>query len=288
MKVMGVVKAGTAFLCCSILGNALALGQSEWLDDYGHAMSVAQESRRMLLVYFCQDGRSTSDDSLCRKFVDEASLQPLAAKHVLVRVPVSQKARVKGREIQLIRHSSFAELRGQSGMAVVDFQDPQSRHYGHVVSVYPLSLPGAMTSKNLAALLSLPAGSLTQRSLVLAVRIHPEGPASTDGVFLTNLARESESHSLHQARITLQGHHNWESRFHRISGQLPSGMLAEEVCAESWPGKGLMDAALDVVQSWRHSSGHWNAVRGSHRYYGYDMKRGRNGIWYATGIFSNR
>ncbi len=156
------------------------------------------------------------------------------------------------------------------------------------MSIYPLSLPGALTDKNLLALLSLPTGSLTQRTLILAVRIHPESPHSTDGTLLTTLASESESHSLHQARITNQGHHNWESRFHRISGRLPDGLLAQEVCAESWPHKGLIAAALDVVDSWRHSSGHWGAVSGRHRYYGYDMKRGRNGIWYATGIFSTR
>jgi hypothetical protein len=49
---------------------------------------------------------------------------------------------------------------------------------------------------------------------------------------------------------------------------------------------GLVAAAIDCVHSWRQSSGHWSAVRSRHRFYGYDMKRGSNGIWYATGIFS--
>jgi hypothetical protein len=129
---------------------------------------------------------------------------------------------------------------------------------------------------------------LTQRTLILAVRIHPEGPSSTDGVFLTTLAKESESHARHQAQINLQGHHNWESRFHRISARLPGGHSAQEVCAESWPRMGLIAAALDCVHSWRQSSGHWSAVLSRHSYFGYDMKRGSNGVWYATGIFSTR
>jgi len=157
-----------------------------------------------------------------------------------------------------------------------------------VTSIYPLSLPGALTKHNLQSLLTLPEGSLTQRTLILAVRIHPDGPASADGVFLTTLAKETESHSSYQARINLQGHHNWESRFHRISARLPGGDSAKEVCAESWPGMGLIAAAMDCVHSWRQSSGHWSAVGGRHAYYGYDMKRGSNGIWYATGIFSTR
>jgi hypothetical protein len=39
------------------------------------------------------------------------------------------------------------------------------------------------------------------------------------------------------------------------------------------------------VASWRQSSGHWRAVSGHHAAYGYDIRRGGNGIWYATGIF---
>jgi hypothetical protein len=215
-------------------------------------------------------------------------LRPLAENNVLVRIPLSTRARVGGREIRLIDHAAYTELLQQPGIALVDFTQAKSPTYGRVVSVYPLSLPGALTTHNLKSLLTLPLGTLTQRTLILAVRIHPENPASTDGALLTTLAKESESHADYQARINLQGHHNWESRFHRISDRLPGGYLAQEVCAESWPGMGLIAAALDCVHSWRQSSGHWSAVQGQHAYYGYDMKRGSNGIWYATGIFSTR
>ncbi len=100
------------------------------------------------------------------------------------------------------------------------------------------------------------------------------------------LVKEAESHSQHQARIRLQGHHQWNTRFHRINAKLPAGLTASEVCAESWAGENLVEAAVECVRCWRLSSGHWSAVRGRHRYYGYDMKRGENGVWYATGIFS--
>ena len=80
-----------------------------------------------------------------------------------------------GKEIKLIEHSSFAELQRQPGLAIIDFTDPKSEYYGHVISIYPLSLPGALTTHDLQALLTLPEGSLTQRTLILAVRIHPDG-----------------------------------------------------------------------------------------------------------------
>ncbi|NLX56484.1 MAG: thioredoxin family protein [Planctomycetaceae bacterium] len=261
---------------------------SSWLDSYSAAMAQARQSSRQMIVYFHQDELELAEDKLAQKLMHDEVLRPLADQNVLVRVPMSSRARVGGQEIQLVGHASFAELQGQPGLAIIDFTDPKSELYGHVISIYPLSLPDAFSRHNLQALLTLPHGSLTQRSLILAVRIHPEDPASTDGVFLTTLAQESESHSQHQARINQQGHHNWDSRFQRISARLPGGHAAKEVCAESWPGMGLIAAALDCVHSWRQSSGHWSAVRNRHPYYGYDMKRGSNGIWYATGIFGSR
>ena len=135
-------------------------------------------------------------------------------------------------------------------------------------------------------MVQLPAGSLTQRSLVLAVMLHRERPQSVNAEWHPTLASEVESHSLHQARISLQGHHNWGSRFQRINSRLGNGMLAQEVCAESWPGQPLMDAAEECVNSWRQSSGHWRAVSGRQRLFAFDMKRGSNGTWYATGIFA--
>ncbi len=260
----------------------------EWLDSYAAGMQHAKQSGRQLLIYFHDDAVDIQQDKLVQKLAGDDQLRPLLKQSVLVRVPLSGKVRIGGQDIRLIDHAVFAELEKQPGIAIIEFADPKSPYYGHVVSIYPLSLPGALTTRDLTSLLTLPAGSLTQRTLILAVRIHPESPESTEGVFLSSLANESESHSQYQARINRQGHHNWESRFHRISARLPGGLLAKEVCAESWPGMGLVAAALDCVRSWRQSSGHWGAVRGRHAYYGYDMKRGSNGVWYATGIFSTR
>jgi len=84
----------------------------------------------------------------------------------------------------------------------------------------------------------------------------------------------------------VQGHHRWDGRFQRIR-QFLGGLFAPvEVVAESWPGQTMIDSCVDCVASWRQSPGHWQAVCGRHAYYGYDIKRGRNGIWYGTGILS--
>ena len=124
--------------------------------------------------------------------------------------------------------------------------------------------------------------------MIYAVRIHPEAPASTQGIFHLALAEEAKSHAHHQASIQVQGHHSWDSRFHRINSKLPGNVLAQEVVAESWPNETLVEACVECVNSWRQSPGHWSAVRARHPLFGYDIKRGRNGIWYATGIFGRR
>ena len=61
----------------------------------------------------------------------------------------------------------------------------------------------------------------------------------------------------HQAAILLQGHHGWDSGFHRINARLPNGLVAKEVVAESWPNETLIEACIDCVDSWRQSPGHW-------------------------------
>jgi hypothetical protein len=147
---------------------------------------------------------------------------------------------------------------------------------------------GDYTPEQLEVIRDLPPGTPTQRALIYAIRTHPDAPASANGSFDPMLAKEAERHSLHQARIQLQGHHNWDRRFRRINAALPSGLTACEVCAESWPGESMVEAAIECVNSWRQSPGHWKAVSQACPVYGYDMKRGRNGIWYATGIFGQK
>jgi hypothetical protein len=137
----------------------------------------------------------------------------------------------------------------------------------------------------LVTALDLPAGTLTQRSLVWAVRMHPEAPQSTGGRFHNVLASGANEHASYQARVRQQGHQNFGSRFPRLSAA--AGSSVTEVCAESWPNQTLMDSVVDCVASWRHSSGHWRGVSRPHRAYAYDIQRGSNGIWYATGLFAD-
>lgn len=251
-----------------------------WYTDYQQGMTAASKSRRNMVVYFNATG---NPDAITNQLDTNPTLQSLASGKVLVRLPINLQVMIGGQNTYLIQHHSFAELNSRTGIVIVDYTS--NKYFGEVVSVYPIT--NRTTVNHLQALLTLPEGSLTQRTLILAVHIHPERPASITGTVSPVLMQEAESHSKHQASINLQGHHNWNYRFNRIIRNMGS-RSAQEVCAESWEGMGLFAAAIDCVHSWRQSSGHWGAVRQRHDFFGYDMKMGSNGIWYATGIFSSR
>lgn len=100
------------------------------------------------------------------------------------------------------------------------------------------------------------------------------------------LQRAAEDHAAYQARVQVQGHQNWETRMVELQRRMPGCREFQEVANESWPGQDMKAAAYEMYRSWKLSEGHWSAVNGRCRYYGYAMRRGNNGTWYACGIFA--
>lgn len=256
-----------------------------WHTSYAKATEAAKAEGKMLLIFFCDPARQ----ELCRSFevltLGDPEIASRLDKVVTARLPVDATISSGGKRIELLGHAAFSEMQSQAGIAIVDYANRGSEQYGYVVSTFPFLGDRPYSPREMAVILDLPAGTLTQRTLIYAVRTHPDRPASTNGRFDPKLAAEARSHSQHQARILLQGHHNWETRFHLINRLLPRGLMASEVCAESWPGEGLLKAAIECVRCWRFSEGHWSRVVSPQPVYAYDMRRGANGIWYATGIF---
>ncbi len=263
---------------------------SDWTvhDDYRRAMQEASEDRKMLLIYFYDRTPNTAQRVFEIETLASLEIQEKLKRYVFVKLPRDAKITTGGKQVTLLKHPAFAEMLGREGVAIIDLVHERAEYYGRVVSTFPFT-PGKYYRKHaMAVVLDLPPGTLTQRTMIYAVRIHPEKPASTQGQFHTALAEEARNHAHYQASIQVQGHHAWDARFQRINAKLPSSVLAQEVVAESWPNEHLVEACIDCVHSWRQSPGHWGAVRSRQPLFGYDIKRGRNGIWYATGIFGNR
>lgn len=264
----------------------------DWQPDYATAVQVAAEAKKMLLIVFTDANAERSTVPALEKVLADPKNAQAVSNHVLVKVPTSATITINGRESRLISHPSFSELHGGSGLAVIDYAHEKTAHHKLVVSQLPFASGKyyRFSPANLPTLLTLPPGTLTQRSMIYAVQIHPEAPQSCCGANHPVLAAAATSHSQHQASIGVQGHHNWDSRFQQIRGQLSQyGVhgMPREVVAESWPNQSMMDSCVDCVRSWRQSTGHWSAVSAPQGQYAYDIRRGNNGIWYGTGIFSN-
>jgi hypothetical protein len=266
------------------LGAKLA-SRVQWHADYANAFAEAEKAKKPLLIYFQEEDASRKDRRFEDQTLRDGRVLRRLGRFVLARLPLAAETRTEGKKTRLLEHPGFAYMYGRQGVSVVDLANEKTPHYRHVVSAFPFSPHKHYDANRMATILDLPPGTITQRTLIYAVRTHQERPASTDGNHSSILAGEAESHSQYQAEIDNQGHHNWGHRFQRISAQLPGGLVAQEVCAESWPGQELVDAAEECISSWRQSSGHWGAVRQHHPFFGYDMKLGARRVWYATGIF---
>jgi hypothetical protein len=258
-----------------------------WHDDYTRAVREAEHQGKMLLVYFCDPGGDCDCNRFKAETLDDALVCSKLQDYVCLQARLDASIIVDGKSVVLLSHPAFKEMLGKPGIAIIDYRRRDSQVYGAVVSAFPISRRLWYTPEKMAVILDLPAGTLTQRTLIYAVRTHPDKPASTEGEASSYLLEEAQKQSQYQADIHLQGHHFWESRFHRISDRL-NGLSTREVCAESWPGQNLIEAAIECVHCWRLSDGHWSAVRAHQSVFGYDMKLGSNGIWYATGILGGR
>jgi len=261
----------TMFLlvCCSI---------AQASQDYAGAYRDAKQGRKLFVIWFSADPPTEADRTFESRVLTDTRVRTALRPFAFCRA-----------DLKLVGNPAFAEMHGTPGLAIVDFtcqmNDPL---YGTVTSAFPFTATKSYSPEAVLTMLSLPAGcSITQRSMVYAVRVHPERPAGTDGQPSPVLFREAKGHAQYMANVCVQGHQHWDQRFRNINAQLPNGLLAQEIVAESWGGDPLIDACVECVHSWRQSPGHWGALRARQSLFGFDIKQGRNGLWYGCGIFGN-
>jgi hypothetical protein len=264
------------------------VARMKWHTDYVAARREAEQKDRMLLINFLPEGDSDAQSELEKKIAADLKLRDALRSVVLARLPVAAKVEVEGKKQPLLKQPGYEEFRGKAGIAMLDFKHEDKPYFGDVVTVLPFANGKYYRWKpsHLKAALHLPAGTITQRTMIWAVRIHPESPASTKGEFHPVLAEAAKDHSTYQAKVGVQGHQNFMARYNQIRAAADAG-TGSEVVAESWQNQGMIDSCLDCVRSWRYSPGHWGAVRREHDKYGYDIRKSRRGIWYGTGIFAD-
>ena len=176
-----------------------------WFDNYGLAMKHAEQQKQLLLVVFTDANRQLRPN--LDELFGSADLKPLLADVTAVKLPVDARVQVGGKPLRLLGHHAFSELQGQAGLAIIDLRDADSRYFRQVVSIFPFHAGRTLDSFQLRTLLTLPSGSLTQRTLVFAVRTHPERPQSALASWHPVLAAEAEGATLETVEcIAEHGH----------------------------------------------------------------------------------
>ena len=246
----------------TLIALSVAAVPSSWHTDYDRATWQAQREKKDLVIYFRDQGEL--DDVL-----KEDEVQRRLSRFVCLRLPISYK-----------------------------YKDERLLDHSEVISAHPYVgsryrwVPGYGTEELVTILDLPPTATLTQRSMIYAVRVHPERPRSILARLHPAFLRHAERHSQRQARLRNQHHADIIAASSRLQEEVGDGIgPASEVVAESWGsfvgGETVLEAAFSCVDSWRHSSGHWGAVSRTHRYTGFDIARAENGTWYATGIFAD-
>ena len=262
---------------------------SNWRIDYHRARSAAIDAKKNLLIHFVDIRETARHHRFVTNTCYRSDMRPLLENFVCVRLPHDYTVRADGQKRVLLQLPGFEVMQRQGGLAMIDFSHPDSMTYSQVIGGLPFIKPIYYAAPfespfSVSTFLGLPSGTLAERMMVYAIRMHPEGPQSTSGVLSPVLRKAASTHSRQQALLGRQGHHQWQSRFQDLWEQI-GGKPPVEVCAESWPDEPLLTACLGCVHAWRQSAGHWQSVSGKHPLYAYSIYRGHNRIWYATGIF---
>ncbi|MCL2710676.1 MAG: hypothetical protein FWE95_07330 [Planctomycetaceae bacterium] len=270
-----------------------------WETDYEHAMQSAKLSSRNLLIYLSADENTEIHADVvalpivsgCRKFdtvvLDDCFVRAGLCQYVLLKLPMDTKITGEdGTATTIYALPGFEHMVGHPGLIVLDFDRRDEPYYGEVVGILPFLRGESPTASQTETFLELPPGTLTQRTLTYAVRIHPDRPLSADGEPASIVMQMASEHALYQAERGVITHQNFSHRSSRCQAELGSGTPAE-ICAQSQPGLGLFEGAISSMRAWRNSPAHWSIAKRNQRYYGYDMVRGKNGAWYAVGFFIN-
>lgn len=271
----------------SVLALLITGAEPSWHTDYVKATDQAMKEKKDLVIYFRDQGEL--DDNL-----KDAEVQKRLGKFVCLKLPID--ATFEGKK--LLDYSVLVDMMGRPGLVVVSYHNSKLPTFASVVSVHPYVasryrwVPAYGTEQIKVTLDLPPSATLTQRSMIYAVRVHPEVPQSVFAVCHPAFLEHAQNHSARQANTGRQHHADLIAASNWLQGRVGVGFGgASEVVAESWGrfvgGENVLEASFTCVDMWRHSAGHWGAVSRRHAYFGYDIAQGRDGTWYATGIFAD-
>jgi hypothetical protein len=246
------------------------------------ASLLAKEEKKDLVVHFRAD--ESMDNAL-----DAPEVQQRLKQFVCVRLPVDYI--YKGEK--MLDRAPLADMLKKPGLAIVSRHDESLPYHDHLISAHPqvashYRWAPSLGAREICIILDMPpTATLSQRSMIFAITVHPDAPKSVHCSCHAAMLEHAESHSNRQASMGNQHHANLIAVMGSLGTRVGAVGGASEVVAESWGGEHVLEASYSCVDAWRHSAGHWGAIMSRHRFFGYDIGLSRNGKWYATGIFAD-
>ena len=264
------------------------IGNLEWHTNYSAAYREAREARKTLFVFFRDDRHPRIADLYEHDILAHADAHDALSKVVRVVVPLDTLCPTctdEENRLRMLAHESFKYMYGRQGIAVIDLTNPDSELHGQVISAHPFTPGRYYTVHGTKTVLGLPLGTVTQRALIYAVRIHPASPVSTtEGKCHGYMCKMANESSKLMAQYGSVGHHDWGNRYGAIAAQ--TGRSASEVAAGAG-NTNLIEAAIQVVEQWYGSPSHWGIMSAPAAIFGYDLVRDSAGNWWGTGVFAN-
>ena len=181
-----ILRAVSALSCVLLIGFEVTVAAEPvptvsfgWQSNYDSAYRLAQQQKKMLLIYFQQSAVArtvANQPQAAPESASDANDQVLMAigamaanaegrsrlvRFVLVRLPLDTMEEVDDKPMTLLDHPAFAELHRGPGIAILDFKHVDQPYYKEAVSFCPLTSGKyyQFRPEHLAVLMDLPPGT---------------------------------------------------------------------------------------------------------------------------------
>lgn len=267
------------------------LAAVKWHEDYLSAYQEAITKKSRLLMLF-RDRAEPDSVTTSTSGVGAPELQPLLEGFVRVVMPVNFVApggKAGESPKLLLEHRSFRHLGVRPGIAVVDLTDSTSPTFGRVVSAVHQPENGKYTPEILAEMLKLPAGSVSQRTLLLAVRtsVRNGGVSTLESSPLLNKLAGRNSRLM--AYYGKSGSFEQENRQQAVAAVYGEDVELQELVYAADSATSIQEASIQAVQSWLQVPENLDVLSGQIEALGVEMVQSPDSdSWYATILIVRR
>ena len=264
----------------------------DWHEDYVAAFAEASQRKQYLLMLF-RDKTETRPRQSSASSLFAPSLQPMLEQFIRVELPVNtampatfeSTATADQNDLPqlLLNHRSFRHLGVQPGIVVVDLTDPESANYARVVSSIPLPGDGLLSTDELMLAFNLPKGTISQRTLLLAIRRNVPDSSLSMREFSATLVEQARRNSRMMAHSEQSVSFEQDLRREAVVREFGPRVELLELVFATENRTTVQDAALQAVNSWSASSDSFEVLTTPAKAMGMDMFQSpETGRWYVT------